>query len=187
MKNKKKTIIISAIGLVLLVAVIVSVVVMKQSGQKAAKEPDKSEQTATDPTSVDDEKAVEDELPVVPIQAEESGSVDAVSGDSAIGNSGKQDSPSTSGTNGKQDSPSTSGTNGKQDSPSTSGTNGKQNGQSLSGSGGKKTDETSTTTENATTEKTTTESTTTEQNMTEQPTTKPDDSGAIELPFVPAE
>ena len=175
MKNKKKTIIISAIGLVLLVAVIVSVVVMKQSGQKAAKEPDKSEQTATDPTSVDDEKAVEDELPVVPIQAEESGSVDAVSGDSAIGNSGKQDSPSTSGTNGKQDSPSTSGTNGK------------QNGQSLSGSGGKKTDETSTTTENATTEKTTTESTTTEQNMTEQPTTKPDDSGAIELPFVPAE
>lgn len=163
MKNKKKTIIISAIGLVLLVAVIVSVVVMKQSGQKAAKEPDKSEQTATDPTSVDDEKAVEDELPVVPIQAEESGSVDAVSGDSAIGNSGKQDSPSTSGTNGKQDSPSSSG------------------------AGGKKTDETSTTTENATTEKTTTESTTTEQNMTEQPTTKPDDSGAIELPFVPAE
>lgn len=163
MKNKKKTIIISAIGLVLLVAVIVSVVVMKQSGQKAAKEPDKSEQTATDPTSVDDEKAVEDELPVVPIQAEESGSVDAVSGDSAIGNSGKQDSPSTSGTNGKQDGPSSSG------------------------AGGKKTDETSTTTENATTEKTTTESTTTEQNMTEQPTTKPDDSGAIELPFVPAE
>ena len=175
MKNKKKTIIISAIGLVLLVAVIVSVVVMKQSGQKAAKEPDKSEQTATDPTSVDDEKAVEDELPVVPIQAEESGSVDAVSGDSAIGN------------NGKKDSPSTSGTNGKQDSPSTSGTNGKQNGQSSSGSGGKKTDETSTTTENATTEKTTTESTTTEQNTTEQPTTKPDDPGAIELPFVPAE
>ena len=163
MKNKKKTIIISAIGLVLLVAVIVSVVVMKQSGQKAAKEPDKSEQTATDPTSVDDEKAVEDELPVVPIQAEESGSVDAVSGDSAIGNSGKQDSPSTSGTNGKQDSPSSSG------------------------SGGKKTDEPSTTTENATTEKTTTESMTTEQNTTEQPTTKPDDSGAIELPFVPAE
>ena len=163
MKNKKKTIIISAIGLVLLVAVIVSVVVMKQSGQKAAKEPDKAEQTATDPTSVDDEKAVEDELPVVPIQAEESGSVDAVSGDSAIGNSGKQDSPSTSGTNGKQDSPSSSG------------------------AGGKKTDETSTTTENATTEKTTTESTTTEQNTTEQPTTKPDDSGAIELPFVPAE
>ena len=163
MKNKKKTIIISAIGLVLLVAVIVSVVVMKQSGQKAAKEPDKSEQTATDPTSVDDEKAVEDELPVVPIQAEESGSVDAVSGDSAIGNSGKQDSPSTSGTNGKQ------------------------NGQSSSGSGGKKTDEPSTTTENATTEKTTTESMTTEQNTTEQPTTKPDDSGAIELPFVPAE
>ena len=174
MKNKKKTIIISAIGLVLLVAVIVSVVVMKQSGQKAAKEPDKAEQTATDPTSVDDEKAVEDELPVVPIQAE-----DAVpggqSGDTAIG------------TNGKQDSPSTSGTNGKQDSPSTSGTNGKQNGQSSSGSGGKKTDEPSTTTENATPEKTTTESTTTEQNTTEQPTTKPDDSGAIELPFVPAE
>ena len=175
MKNKKKTIIISAIGLVLLVAVIVSVVVMKQSGQKAAKEPDKSEQTATDPTSVDDEKAVEDELPVVPIQAEEAGSVDAVSSDSAIG------------TNGKEDSPSTSGTNGKQDSPSTSGANGKQNGQSSSGSGGKKTDEASTTTENTTTEKTTTESTTTEQNMTEQPTTKPDDSGAIELPFVPAE
>ena len=162
MKNKKKTIIISAIGLVLLVAVIVSVVVMKQSGQKAAKEPDKSEQTATDPTSVDDEKAVEDELPVVPIQAEDAVS-GGQSGDTAIG------------------------TNGKQDSPSTSGTNGKQNGQSSSGSGGKKTDETSTTTENATTEKTTTESTTTEQNTTEQPTTKPDDSGAIELPFVPAE
>ena len=162
MKNKKKTIIISAIGLVLLVAVIVTAVVMKQSGQKAAKESDKAEQTATDPTSVDDEKAVEDELPVVPIQAE-----DAVpggqSGDTAIG------------------------TNGKQDSPSTSGTNGKQNGQSSSGSGGKKTDEPSTTTENATPEKTTTESTTTEQNTTEQPTTKPDDSGAIELPFVPAE
>lgn len=174
MKNKKKTIIISAIGLVLLVAVIVSVVVMKQSGQKAAKEPDKAEQTATDPTSADDEKAVEDELPVVPIQAEDAVS-GGQSGDSAIGNSGKQDSPSTSGTNGKQDSPSTSGTNGK------------QNGQSSSGSGGKKTDEPSTTTENATTEKTTTESTTTEQNMTEQPTTKPDDSGAIELPFVPAE
>lgn len=162
MKNKKKTIIISAIGLVLLVAVIVSVVVMKQSGQKAAKEPDKAEQTATDPTSADDEKAVEDELPVVPIQAEDAVS-GGQSGDTAIG------------------------TNGKQDSPSTSGTNGKQNGQSSSGSGGKKTDETSTTTENATTEKTTTESTTTEQNMTEQPTTKPDDSGAIELPFVPAE
>ena len=162
MKNKKKTIIISAIGLVLLVAVIVSVVVMKQSGQKAAKEPDKSEQTATDPASVDDEKAVEDELPVVPIQAEDAVS-GGQSGDSAIGNSGKQDSPSTSGTNGKQDSPSSSG------------------------AGGKKTDETSTTTENATTEKTTTESTTTEQNTTEQPTTKPDDSGAIELPFVPAE
>ena len=174
MKNKKKTIIISAIGLVLLVAVIVSVVVMKQSGQKAAKEPDKSEQTATDPTSVDDEKAVEDELPVVPIQAEDAVS-GGQSGDSVIGN------------NGKKDSPSTSGTNGKQDSPSTSATNGKQNGQSSSGSGGKKTDEPSTTTENATTEKTTTESTTTEQNMTEQPTTKPDDSGAIELPFVPAE
>ena len=174
MKNKKKTIIISAIGLVLLVAVIVSVVVMKQSGQKAAKEPDKSEQTATDPTSVDDEKAVEDELPVVPIQAEDAVS-GGQSGDSAIGN------------NGKKDSPSTSGTNGKKDSPSTSGANGKQNGQSSSGSGGKKTDEPSTTTENATTEKTTTESTTTEQNTTEQPTTKPDDSGAIELPFVPAE
>ena len=174
MKNKKKTIIISAIGLVLLVAVIVSVVVMKQSGQKAAKEPDKSEQTATDPTSVDDEKAVEDELPVVPIQAEDAVS-GGQSGDSVIGN------------NGKKDSPSTSGTNGKQDSPSTSATNGKQNGQSSSGSGGKKTDEPSTTTENATTEKTTTESTTTEQNTTEQPTTKPDDSGAIELPFVPAE
>lgn len=162
MKNKKKTIIISAIGLVLLVAVIVSVVVMKQSGQKAAKEPDKSEQTATDPTSVDDEKAVEDELPVVPIQAEDAVS-GGQSGDSVIGN------------------------NGKKDSPSTSGTNGKQNGQSSSGSGGKKTDEPSATTENATTEKTTTESTTTEQNTTEQPTTKPDDSGAIELPFVPAE
>lgn len=162
MKNKKKTIIISAIGLVLLVAVIVSVVVMKQSGQKAAKEPDKSEQTATDPTSADDEKAVEDELPVVPIQAEDAVS-GGQSGDTAIG------------------------TNGKQDSPSTSGTNGKQNGQSSSGSGGKKTDEPSATTENATTEKTTTESTTTEQNTTEQPTTKPDDSGAIELPFVPAE
>ena len=174
MKNKKKTIIISAIGLVLLVAVIVSVVVMKQSGQKAAKEPDKSEQTATDPTSVDDEKAVEDELPVVPIQAEDAVS-GGQSGDSVIGN------------NGKKDSPSTSGTNGKQDSSSTSGTNGKQNGQSSSGSGGKKTDEPSATTENATTEKTTTESTTTEQNTTEQPTTKPDDSGAIELPFVPAE
>lgn len=174
MKNKKKTIIISAIGLVLLVAVIVSVVVMKQSGQKAAKEPDKSEQTATDPTSVDDEKAVEDELPVVPIQAEDAVS-GGQSGDSVIGN------------NGKKDSPSTSGTNGKQDSSSTSGTNGKQNGQSSSGLGGKKTDEPSTTTENATTEKTTTESTTTEQNTTEQPTTKPDDSGAIELPFVPAE
>ena len=174
MKNKKKTIIISAIGLVLLVAVIVSVVVMKQSGQKAAKEPDKSEQTATDPTSVDDEKAVEDELPVVPIQAEDAVS-GGQSGDSVIGN------------NGKKDSPSTSGTNGKQDSPSTSGTNGKQNGQSSSGSGGKKTDKPSTTTKNATTEKTTTESTTTEQNTTEQPTTKPDDSGAIELPFVPAE
>ena len=174
MKNKKKTIIISAIGLVLLVAVIVSVVVMKQSGQKAAKEPDKSEQTATDPTSVDDEKAVEDELPVVPIQAEDAVS-GGQSGDTAIG------------TNGKQDNPSTSGTNGKQDNPSTSGANGKQNGQSSSGLGGKKTDEPSTTTENATTEKTTTESTTTEQNMTEQPTTKPDDSGAIELPFVPAE
>ena len=40
---------------------------------------------------------------------------------------------------------------------------------------------------NATPEKTTTESTTTEQNTTEQPTTKPDDPGAIELPFVPAE
>ena len=186
MKNKKKTIIISAIGLVLLVAVIVSVVVMKQSGQKAAKEPDKSEQTATDPTSVDDEKAVEDELPVVPIQAEDAVS-GGQSGDSAIGNNGKKDSPSTSGTNGKQDSPSTSGTNGKKDSPSTSGANGKQNGQSSSGSGGKKTDEPPTTTENATTEKTTTESTTTEQNTTEQPTTKPDDSGAIELPFVPAE
>lgn len=162
MKNKKKTIIISAIGLVLLVAVIVSVVVMKQSGQKAAKEPDKSEQTATDPTSVNDEKAVEDELPVVPIQAEDAVS-GGQSGDTAIG------------------------TNGKQDSPSTSGTNGKQNGQSSSGSGGKKTDEPSTTTEKATTEKTTTESTTTEQNTTEQPTTKPDDPGAIELPFVPAE
>lgn len=162
MKNKKKTIIISAIGLVLLVAVIVSVVVMKQSGQKAAKEPDKSEQTATDPTSVDDEKAVEDELPIVPIQAEDAVS-GGQSGDSVIGN------------------------NGKKDSPSTSGTNGKQNGQSSSGSGGKKTDEPSATTENATTEKTTTESTTTEQNTTEQPTTKPDDSGAIELPFVPAE
>ena len=162
MKNKKKTIIISAIGLVFLVAVIVTAVVMKQSGQKAAKEPDKSEQTATDPASVDDEKAVEDELPVVPIQAEDAVS-GGQSGDSVIGN------------------------NGKKDSPSTSGTNGKQNGQSSSGSGGKKTDETSTTTENATTEKTTTESTTTEQNMTEQPTTKPDDSGAIELPFVPAE
>ena len=162
MKNKKKTIIISAIGLVLLVAVIVSVVVMKQSGQKAAKEPDKAEQTATDPTSVDDEKAVEDELPVVPIQAEDAVS-GGQSGDTAIG------------------------TNGKQDSPSTSGTNGKQNGQSSSGSGGKKTDEPSTTTENATPEKTTTESTTTEQNTTEQPTTKPDDPGAIELPFVPAE
>ena len=162
MKNKKKTIIISAIGLVLLVAVIVSVVVMKQSGQKAAKEPDKSEQTATDPTSVNDEKAVEDELPVVPIQAEE-----AVSG-------GRSDDTAI-------------GTNGKQDSPSTSGTSGKQNGQSSSGSGGKKTDEPSTTTENATNEKTTTESTTTEQNTTEQPTTKPDDPGAIELPFVPAE
>ena len=162
MKNKKKTIIISAIGLVLLVAVIVSVVVMKQSGQKAAKEPDKAEQTATDPTSADDEKAVEDELPVVPIQAEDAVS-GGQSGDTAIGTNGKQDSPSTSGTNGKQDSPSSSG------------------------AGGKKTDETSTTTENATTEKTTTESTTTEQNMTEQPTTKPDDSGAIELPFVPAE
>ena len=174
MKNKKKTIIISAIGLVLLVAVIVSVVVMKQSGQKAAKEPDKSEQTATDPTSVDDEKAVEDELPVVPIQAEDAVS-GGQSGDTVIGNNGKKDSPSTSGTNGKQDSPSTSGTNGKQDSPSSS------------GSGGKKTDETFTTTENATTEKTTTESTTTEQNTIEQPTTKPDDSGAIELPFVPAE
>ena len=107
MKNKKKTIIISAIGLVLLVAVIVSVVVMKQSGQKAAKEPDKSEQTATDPTSVDDEKAVEDELPVVPIQAEDAVS-GGQSGDTAIGTNGKQDSPSTSGTNGKQDSPSTS-------------------------------------------------------------------------------
>ena len=162
MKNKKKTIIISAIGLVLLVAVIVSVVVMKQSGQKAAKEPDKAEQTATDSTSVDDEKAVEDELPVVPIQAEDAVS-GGQSGDSVIGN------------------------NGKKDSPSTSGTNGKQNGQSSSGAGGKKTDEPSATTENATTEKTTTESTTTEQNTTEQPTTKPDDSGAIELPFVPAE
>ena len=162
MKNKKKTIIISAIGLVLLVAVIVSVVVMKQSGQKAAKEPDKAEQTATDPTSADDEKAVEDELPVVPIQAEDAVS-GGQSGDSAIGNSGKQDGTLSSGANGKQDSPSSSG------------------------AGGKKTDETSTTTENATTEKTTTESTTTEQNMTEQPTTKPDDSGAIELPFVPAE
>lgn len=162
MKNKKKTIIISAIGLVLLVAVIVSVVVMKQSGQKAAKEPDKAEQTATDPTSADDEKAVEDELPVVPIQAEDAVS-GGQSGDSAIGNSGTQDGTSSSGANGKQDSPSSSG------------------------AGGKKTDETSTTTENATTEKTTTESTTTEQNMTEQPTTKPDDSGAIELPFVPAE
>ena len=162
MKNKKKTIIISAIGLVLLVAVIVSVVVMKQSGQKAAKEPDKAEQTATDPTSADDEKAVEDELPVVPIQAEDAVS-GGQSGDSVIGNNGKKDSPSTSGTNGKQDSPSSSG------------------------SGGKKTDEPSTTTENEPTEKTTTESTTTEQNTTEQPTTKPDDSGAIELPFVPAE
>ena len=101
MKNKKKTIIISAIGFVLLLAVIVTAVVMKQPGRKAAKEPDKSEQTATDPTSVDDEKAVEDELPVVPIQAEDAVS-GGQSGDTVIGNNGKKDSPSTSGTNGSR-------------------------------------------------------------------------------------
>lgn len=71
MKNKKKTIIISAIVLVLLLAVIVTVVVMKQSGHKIAKEPDKSEQTATGQTSGDDEKAVDDELPVVTIDTNE--------------------------------------------------------------------------------------------------------------------
>ena len=54
MKNKKKTMIITAIGLVVMLAVIVAAVVMRQSGQNTAKESDRSEQTATDPTSVDD-------------------------------------------------------------------------------------------------------------------------------------
>ena len=54
MKNKKKTMIITAIGLVVMLAVIVAAVVMRQSGQNTAKESDRSEQTATDPTSLDD-------------------------------------------------------------------------------------------------------------------------------------
>lgn len=170
MNQKKKTIII--IGLIVLMVIAGAIVGVVTVGNKNA---DASRGQSATPGEAQAESDLEDELPVVPIQAEESGSVDAVPGDSAIGNSGKQDSPSTAGTNGKQDSPSTAGTNGKQD------------GQSTSGAGGKKTDEPSATTENATTEKTTTESTTTEHGTTEQPTTKPDDSGAVELPFVPAE
>lgn len=46
--------IITAIGLVVMLAVIVAAVVMRQSGQNTAKESDRSEQTATDPTSLDD-------------------------------------------------------------------------------------------------------------------------------------
>lgn len=182
MNQKKKTIII--IGMIVLMVIAGAIVGVVTVGNKNAE--NNRGQFAT-PGEAQAEADAEDELPVVPIQVEESGSVDAVSGDSAIGNSGKQDSPSSSGTSGKQESPSTSGTNGKQESSSTSGTNGKQDGQSSSGAGGKKTDEPSTTTENATTEKSTTESTTTEHGTTEQPTTKPDDSSAVELPFVPAE
>lgn len=69
MKNKKKAIIITATGLVLLLAVIVTAVMMKQSGQKTAREPDRSEQTATDPASGDDEKAADNDLPVVSMAA----------------------------------------------------------------------------------------------------------------------
>ena len=41
MKNKKKTMIITAIGLVVMLAVIVAAVVMRQSGQNTAKESDR--------------------------------------------------------------------------------------------------------------------------------------------------
>ena len=99
MKNKKKTIIISAIVLVLLLAVIVTVVVMKQSGHKIAKEPDKSEQTATGQTSGDDEKAVDDELPVVPLDTNE---VKDGTEDGSLTEGASQENPAASGDDTKQ-------------------------------------------------------------------------------------
>ena len=72
---------------------------MKQSGHKIAKEPDKSEQTATGQTSGDDEKAVDDELPVVPLDTNEA--KDGTE-DGSLTEGASQENPAASGDDTKQ-------------------------------------------------------------------------------------
>lgn len=135
-------------------------------------------------------KEESDVLPAVPIQAENAGATEAVteqSGEdvSVNGNGGTQDGQTASGVSNQDSQTKPAGSSGKQDSQTkpadSSGKQDGQNEQANPGTNGKKTDKT-------TTEKMTTESTTTtEQKTTEQTTETPDDSGVVELPFVPAD
>ena len=129
-------------------------------------------------------KEESDVLPAVPIQAENAGATEAVAEQSGedVSVTGNGGTPGVSGQDSQTKPAGSSGTQGGQTKPAdSSGTQDGQNEQANPGTNGKKTDK-------PTTEKMTTESTTTtEQKTTEQTTETPDDSGVVELPFVPAD